>query len=188
MNPTLFWLDLETTGLDPHKDKILEIAVARTTLLVPFSPTVVYHHVLRFPIESHKYMHQFVREMHTKNGLLSECADTTKTMKEAEAELLEIIPHVSDREMMPILAGSGVHFDHEFLKFWMPELASRFSHRHYDVSAVKLFCRSLGMERILKAEAHRAVADIEDSVTHARECAKWLASCNKWMTDWRGSE
>jgi oligoribonuclease (3'-5' exoribonuclease) len=73
------------------------------------------------------------------------------------------------------LAGSSVHFDHGFIKHWWPQLASRFSHRHYDVSAVKLFCESLGMPRLPKAEAHRAREDILESIAHARECVRWLA-------------
>ncbi len=56
----------------------------------------------------------------------------------------------------------------------MPTLAERFSHRYYDVSAVKLFCRSLGMPKPQPAEAHRAMADIQESIAHARQCARWL--------------
>ena len=62
----------------------------------------------------------------------------------------------------------------------MPRLAARFSHRHYDVSAVKLFCRSLGMPKPPKAEAHRATADVLESIAHARLCAEWLRTKQPW--------
>jgi len=71
-----------------------------------------------------------------------------------------------------------VHFDHGFLRVHMPKLAARFSHRHYDVSAVKLFCQSLGMPKPPKAEAHRAAADVRESIEHAKACADWLEYAN----------
>ena len=57
----------------------------------------------------------------------------------------------------------------------MPTLDKRLSYRHYDVSAVKLFCQSLGMPKLPKAEAHRAKDDILESIAHAKKCADWLA-------------
>ena len=74
-----------------------------------------------------------------------------------------------------MLAGNCVGFDHGFLKRWMPGLAARFHYRYYDVSSVKLFCRSLGMPRLPSGEAHRAKGDVLESVEHALLCAQWLA-------------
>ncbi len=73
-----------------------------------------------------------------------------------------------------MLAGSSIHFDHAFLAVHMPRFAARLSHRHYDVSAIKLFCQSLGADKFPKAEAHRAKDDIAESIAHAKACAEWL--------------
>lgn len=168
----LYWLDLETTGLDPKNDKLLEIAIYKATLENPFDISFMYQNVFSF--NSRDTVDEFVKNMHTKNGLFDECENSSLVTFHAERDLLKLIPEAANRKSMPVMAGSSIHFDAAFLKEHMPTLHSRFSHRHYDVSAVKLFCQSLGMPEFRKAEAHRAVDDIIESVAHAKECAAWL--------------
>lgn len=171
----LVYLDLETSGLDPSRDVVLEIAVSLADLSSPFDARAAYHAVLRYNAGASEALDPFVREMHTKNGLLAECLRGRDDFAKVEEELLALVPEVADRDETPTLAGSSVHFDHGFLRDEFPRFAARLSHRHYDVSAVKLFCRSLGMPRLPRAEAHRAREDVLESVEHARLCARWLA-------------
>jgi oligoribonuclease len=170
----LVWLDLETTGLDPSKDRILEVAVAAADLLDPFNVEHLYQQVVRCSPEEASGFDPFIVGMHTANGLLAQCAQSPIAIGDIERALLDLVPHVEDKEERPILAGSSIHFDHAFIKVHMPQLSKRLSHRHYDVSALKLFCQSQGMPKFKKAEAHRAKADIDESVAHGAACAQWL--------------
>lgn len=174
MSGPLFWLDVETTDLDPRHGSILEIAVSRADFDRPFQAVEIYHAVLRYSREARVWLEPFIINMHTKNGLLDECEQSVVSLDSAEQDLLKIVPEVADKEDRPILAGSTIHFDKSFLEVHMPLLAKRFSHRLYDASAIKLFCQSLGMPKPPKAEAHRARDDVRESIAHAKACAEWL--------------
>lgn len=176
--PKLIWLDVETTGLNAKYDSLLEVAVATADFEKPFEISDVRSWVLRYdwlPDRAGRLIHPIVVEMHTKNGLWDACRDPQAlSLFDVEAALLDMFPCVEDKAEGYILAGSSVHFDMSFLREDMPFFAGRFSHRLYDVTAIKLFCRSLGMPKLPKSEAHRAAADIRESVEHARLCTDWL--------------
>jgi oligoribonuclease (3'-5' exoribonuclease) len=190
----IYWLDLETTGLDPRAPgaAILEVAIARAPLREPFAITVLWNYPLYFSREQAAALAEgdpFVFDMHTRNGLLRECEDakavTTGAVERAlcEAGLAVpsvIIPATPKGEHPPVLAGSSVHFDHAWLQVHMPTLAARFSYRYLDVSAVKLECISQGMAPLPKAGAHRALADIRESMLHLERCRAWQASRVEW--------
>jgi oligoribonuclease len=212
----LIWLDLETTGLDPSKHAILEVAAGVADLLsAPVGPVSVEHFVLRFQ-DVHTYGPKCsvppvpsrfgsggvapsggyddrcpacdfateARAMHAKSGLLTECGRAKTTMGEVEDYLLTLVHGEPERgDDKPTLAGSTVHFDLGFLRVHAPRFAARVSHRCYDVSAVKLFCESLGMPRIPKGNAHRAADDVMESVRHARQCVEWLRQLCSRSTD-----
>lgn len=167
----LLWLDLETTGLDPRECKVLEVAVMQAELTSPFAVTPFYHCVMQ---HDGKDLSPFILEMHTKNGLLAECVRSDAFIEEADAALAALVPQAASREDLLVLAGSSIHFDHDFIRVHLPEFAKRLSHRHYDVSAVKLFCESIGMPKLPRAEAHRAQADVLESIDHAQRCAEWV--------------
>lgn len=173
----LLWLDLETTGLDPQHDSILEIAVARAPINDPFNYVQLLNRVAK---HSGYWLSDFIRDMHTKNGLLKECR-TGDSLLDIEEVLLDFIPMLPKNDR-PVLAGSSIHFDQAFIKFHMPELYSRLSHRLYDVSSVRLFAESLGAPdfRGEGDSTHRAMSDIIDSVELAKKYATWFETPSEW--------
>lgn len=171
----LLWTDIETTGLDPIRDVILEIAVYEADLHAPFDAVPVYNDVLHLGEHTWSMLDPFVREMHTKNGLLLACKSAIRNIIDIELALLARLPVPATRDDKFVLAGSSVHFDHSFIRLHMPTLDERLSHRHYDVSAVSLFAQSLGMQRPPKAEAHRAGADVLESIANAKRVADWFS-------------
>ena len=149
------------------------MAYAVASLERPFDPEVygqmTVHHVRHEGDE----VDPFVVDMHTKNGLWLECRGARFTMRDVEEHLLTIVPDIAEWEDKPTLAGNCVGFDHGFLKRYAPKLAARFHYRYYDISSVKLFCRSLGMPKLPGGESHRAADDVQESIEHARRCADW---------------
>lgn len=175
MSLTLLWLDLETTGLRPRKDHVLEVSLAIASMDNPFLARHAFHSVVWYPQECWHEIDPYARDVHTKSGLLEECASPLAPSVEAvEDSLLAYVVESQSRDARPVLAGSSVHFDHAFLERHMPRVAERLSHRHYDVSALKLYCESMGMPQIPKAKAHRANDDVKESIEHGMMCTRWL--------------
>lgn len=168
----LIWLDLETTGFEPHRHQILEVAVCLAARAAPFEPIASYHAILRPEPE---VFAPHILELHA--SLLKECARSDLSVGAVEASLLELVPQ-GTREDPTMLAGCSVHFDRGFLEVHMPRLAARLYHRHYDVSSVFEFCQDLGMPYEKRDGGHRAPADVRAAMELGRMCATWVASSN----------
>lgn len=170
---TFLALDLETTGLDPDKDQILECAaVVLGPNLFPGDVPEEYEIVLALTSDGRARLadNEFVTNMHTTNGLLEECADTYEDADGLADDLLAIIDAYEWTEGKPILLGNTIRFDHGFLRAHFPDVAARFHHRQLDVSASILLAHAVGVD-IPKGGAHRAMADVRESIATAQTIA-----------------
>jgi oligoribonuclease len=160
-------MDLEMTGLDIGRHVIVEVATLITDddlAIVAEGPDLV---VSATP-EQLDGMDDFVREMHTKSGLLAEIAASDTTLAEAgEATLAFIREHVKKARTVP-LAGNSIGTDRRFLSAQLPEIEEFLHYRSVDVSTIKELARrwypSVMAEAPQKAGGHRAMDDIRESV------------------------
>lgn len=93
----LLWLDIETAGLRPNEDAILEISAAVAPFRRPFD--LGPRHTWVFSVDSETYFKadDKVRAMHTQNGLWEACRTSTTRLSEAESALLDLAePERSD--------------------------------------------------------------------------------------------
>ena len=146
----LLWMDLEMTGLDPEKDRILEVAVIATDwqFNVINQMTAVVGEFWERNKESYEAL---VNQ--NKEG-----RDTS----EVEKELLEFIDANFGKEVY--LAGNSIHQDKRFIVKEWPELDRRLHYRMFDVSAWKIYFENVLNKKFTKREAHRALDDIEGSI------------------------
>lgn len=164
----IVWIDLETTGLDPRKDAICEIAVIVTD--DDLNTLATYASVVKTPKRKVRRMDDFVVGMHTKSGLLADLPKATKSLKAIEAEVIALLDEAGV-EKRALLGGNSVHFDRGFINNQMPALANKFSHQHLDVSAIgNCVKRWYGdFYESMKAGsgevAHRAMDDIKSSIS-----------------------
>jgi len=167
----LVWMDLEMTGLDPRVDRIVEIATLITDddlEIVAEGPDLV----IATPEDALAGMAPVVVDMHTSSGLLEQIRSSTITLEDAGAQTLAFIrEHVPEAGRVP-LCGNSIGMDRRFLAAYLPEIEEYLHYRSIDVSTIKELARRWYPEALAaqprKATAHRAMDDIQESVTELR--------------------
>ncbi|MAK55959.1 MAG: oligoribonuclease [Pusillimonas sp.] len=169
----LIWLDLEMTGLDPEKERIIEAAVVVTEpdlTLVAEGPVMVIHQ----SDELLNAMDKWNTATHGKTGLTDRVKASTTTEQQAEEALLTFLSQHVPAGKSP-LCGNTVGQDRRFLVKYMPRLEAFFHYRNLDVSTLKelaLRWRPEVYKSFVKQSRHEALADIYESIDelkHYRE-------------------
>jgi oligoribonuclease len=169
----LVWLDCEMTGLDPDRDRIIEIAVIITgPALEPRieGPVLVVHQ----SDAQLELMDAWNRGTHGKSGLTDKVKASTTTEAEAEQELLAFISKYVPRQGSP-MCGNSIGQDRRFLVKYMPKLEAYFHYRNLDVSTLKELARRWRPDvynAFKKRQLHTALADVHESIeelVHYRE-------------------
>lgn len=166
VNDRLVWLDLEMTGLDLDRHVIVEIAALVTDSdLQPLDDGIDL--IVHQPAEALAQMDDYVRTMHTKSALLPEIEASTLTLDEAGARVLAYVRRHVGPQTAP-LCGNSIGVDRRFLDRFLPELDQYIHYRMVDVSSFKEVCRrwhpEIYRKRPNKAETHRALADVRESI------------------------
>lgn len=165
----LFWIDLEMTGLDPVKDKILEVAAIATDM--DLNQIATYEAIVK--VDDGLIKQRMVGEFWEKNSnsrdaLIAQNANG-KPVETVERELLDFIKHNFDTKNPIYLAGNSVHQDRKFIENEMPALNDKLHYRMLDVSAWKIYFENALHKKFAKPENHRALDDINGSI----EELKW---------------
>jgi oligoribonuclease len=167
----LAWMDLEMTGLDPGRHRIVEIATLITDddlAVVAEGPDLV---IATSP-ESLEAMDPVVRTMHVRSGLLPAIAASTTSLEEAGAATLAFLKENIPAAGTVPLCGNSIGTDRRFLAAQLPEVEAYLHYRSVDVSTIKELARRWYPDAIAssprKAGSHRALGDILESVAELR--------------------
>ncbi|BDZ57376.1 oligoribonuclease [Barrientosiimonas endolithica] len=164
------WIDCEMTGLDLERDATIEVAALVTDFeLNQLGDGVDV--VIKPPAEALEQMGDFVRDMHTRSGLLDQL-DGGVTLEEAQAQVLAYVREFVPEAGKAPLGGSTVGTDRNFLARDMPELEGYLHYRVVDVSSIKELSRRwyprVYFSAPEKVGGHRALADIRESIAELR--------------------
>ena len=164
----LIWIDLEMTGLDPDKEKIIEIA----TLITDSDLNVISEGpnlIISQPKEILDEMDDWNQNQHSSTGLIDEVMKSDITEQVAEIETLEFVSKYVGEKASP-MCGNTVSHDRRFLSKYMPRLEAYFNYRHIDVSSFKeVAVRWMNEAQTYeKKGSHRALGDIKESVEELR--------------------
>lgn len=167
----LVWIDMEMTGLDPAKERIIEIATILTDgqlTEIAVGPELVIHQA----DDVLAAMDDWNKTHHKASGLVDRVKASTITDGDAEAQTLAFInAHVAPKER-PVLAGNSIHQDRRFIRRYMMSLDARLHYRMVDVSTIKELARrwypQIIAKQPLKKDTHRALDDIRESIDELR--------------------
>ena len=169
----LVWIDCEMTGLDPEKERLLEIAVIVTgPHLTPRieGPVLVIHQSDALLDQMDKWN----KGTHGKSGLIDKVKASSTTEAEAERQILEFIKQYVPKNTSP-MCGNTISQDRRFLVRFMPRLEAYFHYRNLDVSTLKELSRRWKpsvYSTFKKKQRHTALADVHESIdelAHYRE-------------------
>jgi oligoribonuclease len=160
----LLWVDLEMTGLDPVKDRILELAAIGTD----WNLNEVFRYHATVKVDDKLIAQRMTGEFWDKNKnllkTLQKNNSSGQTIAKLEQQLLEIIDQNFSSKTPIYLAGNSIHQDRKFIEREMPDLNAKLHYRMLDVSAWKIvFAEKFGL-KYKKPEVHRALDDIEGSI------------------------
>ncbi len=161
----LVWLDCEMTGLDPEKERVIEIAVVVTgPQLTPRieGPVLVIHQ----SDELLDKMDKWNKGTHGRSGLIEKVKASTVTEEDAQAQLLAFLAHYVHKGKAP-MCGNSIGQDRRFLAKYMPKLEAFFHYRNVDVSTFKELAKRWRPEvcsAFKKHQKHTALADVHESI------------------------
>lgn len=183
----LIWVDVETTGLDPQKDELLELACIITDSQLdeldrwegvfwrppglwgrcdPFIQKM--HGGPEGKFDQYKYAHSLI-------GRIESEGEDVVTYEKAQKELVGLFWSLGVAPGKGIFAGSSPHFDRVFVKQNLPQLETFLGHRHFDVSTLTMAVRYWDNKtwpgnatEDTSAPKHRAMPDIEETLRRAR--------------------
>ena len=158
------------TGLSLESDVLVEIAVLVTDSELNLIGEGI-DLVIKASPDQLAGMNEFVTQMHTDSGLITEIPNgiTVEAAEDAIVAYLETTGTVPGKSP---LAGNSVSVDRNFITRDMPRLTEYLHYRTVDVSSIKELARRWYPKIYFAAPAktgnHRALGDIQDSIAELK--------------------
>lgn len=161
----LIWVDLEMTGLDVEKERIIEMATIVTDSnlhILAEGPVFAIHQ----SDDLLNRMDAWNTKQHHQSGLVKRVKESTVTEAEAEQETLAFLAQYVPEGKSP-MCGNTIYQDRRFLFRYMPTLEKYFHYRLLDVSTVKELAKRWApplYDGFKKESKHLALEDIRESI------------------------
>ncbi|GAA3989919.1 oligoribonuclease [Comamonas faecalis] len=173
----LVWLDCEMSGLDPEKERLLEIAVVVTgpQLMPRIEGPVLVIHQGDALLDA---MDAWNKGTHGRSGLIDKVRASTLSEAQAEQQIIDFLSRYVPKGKTP-MCGNSIGQDRRFLVKYMPRLEAFFHYRNVDVSTLKELARRWKPEAyssFKKAQRHTALADVNESIDELQHYRTHLLS------------
>lgn len=171
----LVWIDLEMTGLDPERERIIEVATLVTDgdlQVIAEGPVIAVHQSDNLLAG----MDEWNTRTHGGSGLTERVRNSRIETGEAERQTLDFLRQYVAPGTSP-MCGNSIHQDRRFLEREMPELWAFFHYRNLDVSTLKELAKRWNpgaLEGFSKRNVHLAMDDIKESIAELAHYRKTL--------------
>lgn len=165
----LVWLDMEMTGLEPERERIIEMAMVVTDSnleAIAESPVWVVHQ----SDAQLDAMDDWNQKTHGGTGLIARVRASTLDEAAVEAAALAFVREYVPERTSP-MCGNSIGQDRRFMVRYMPQLEAWFHYRNIDVSTLKELCRRWSPELakgFVKKSDHTALTDIRESINELK--------------------
>lgn len=168
-NAKILWIDLEMTGLNPEKDRILEVAAIATDW--DFNEIATFERAVK--VDENIIKDRMIGEFwetfsETRDALVSQNSHASQNSKEVENDLIKFIQENFAEELSKgekiLLGGNSIHQDRRFIRSEWLNLEEILHYRMLDVSAWKVVMSAKFKRVFAKPENHRALDDIRGSI------------------------
>jgi oligoribonuclease len=156
----LLWLDMEMTGLDPEKERVIEVAVIITDL--SFKVLDSFESVVFQEQRFLDGMDDWNTEHHTASGLVAKIPAAPKQAWVEEQICRLVTKHFGQEPA--VLAGNSIGQDRKFIDRYFLKLASQLHYRMLDVTSWKVVFENFYGKKFAKQDKHRALDDIQESI------------------------
>ena len=174
LSEPLVFVDVETTGLNPHEGhKLLEIAVYVAS---EFSPFTIKGDGFKMVVKQdladvYGLANGYVREMHNATGLWDKVEDGVP-LERIDDALLAFL-----QERMPRgvgrAAGNSVRLDLNFIDKYLPKSAAYLNYRFLDVTGLSWWAHNMfDVPYYEKQNTHNADEDIKECIAELRHVSE----------------
>ena len=167
----LLWMDLEMTGLDPEKDRIVEVAVIITDY--DFKELEVYEAAINISDDIVAPLFKANPFWMQRSNGQAKLREQMKSGKSEVQVIKEIVKLIKKHfKAGAILAGNSIHQDRLFIRKWWPEVEAELHYRMLDITSFKLIMENKYNLSVTKNEKHRALEDIKESISELKTYLK----------------
>lgn len=174
------WIDLEMTGLDPLKDRIVEAAVIITDKTL--KPVFEWESAVAQSQTVLDDMNDWCKHHHSASGLLDRIPSGI-TEQELDEKLAEITLTHFKKTNPVVICGNSISQDRKFIDQYLPKFSERLHYRMLDVSSFKIVFREMLGREFKKENTHRALDDIRESIAELKHYMKAIDPSGMAMID-----
>ena len=160
----LIWIDMEMTGLDPDRDRVIEVATIVTDSelnTLAEGPVIA----IKQPDDVLNNMDEWNTTHHVGSGLVDRVRASSHDEESASDETIEFLKAYVRENTSP-MCGNTICQDRRFMARHLPRLEAYFHYRNLDVSTLKILMQRWRPDLeggFRKTATHLALDDIRES-------------------------